>query len=163
MTWLDYAVIGVMAVSIVWGVWRGLVREVISLAGWVIAFLAANLFAGPLSETLSAWISRPELRLLAAYVGVFIFALLVTKLFGLVLSKLVQAVGLGAMDRFFGGLFGLARGALIVLAFSLLAGLTALPTLPAWKDSLSGAWLETCALRLKSWLPPAFAERLRYH
>ena len=163
MTWLDYAVIGVMAVSIVWGVWRGLVREVISLAGWVIAFLAANLFAGPLSETLSAWISRPELRLLAAYVGVFIFALLVTKLFGLVLSKLVQAVGLGPMDRFFGALFGLARGALIVLAFSLLAGLTALPSLPAWKNSVSGEWLESCALRLKPWLPPAFAERLRYH
>ena len=45
MTWLDYAVICVFALSIAWGVWRGLVREIMSLAGWVIAFLAANLFA----------------------------------------------------------------------------------------------------------------------
>ena len=60
MTWLDYAVLGVMGISIAWGIWRGLVREVISLAGWVIAFLAANLFAGPLAETLPASISRPR-------------------------------------------------------------------------------------------------------
>ena len=59
MTWIDYAVFGVMGLSIGWGIWRGLVREVISLAGWVIAFLAANLFAAPLAETLPASISRP--------------------------------------------------------------------------------------------------------
>ena len=50
MGWLDYALLGVMAISIAWGVWHGFVREVISLAGWVIAFLAANLFAAPLGE-----------------------------------------------------------------------------------------------------------------
>ena len=48
MTWLDYAVIGVFAISLVVGAWRGLVREVVSILGWIIAFLAANLFAGPL-------------------------------------------------------------------------------------------------------------------
>ena len=45
MTWLDYAVIGVFAVSLVLGAWRGIVREVISILGWVIAFLAASLLA----------------------------------------------------------------------------------------------------------------------
>jgi membrane protein required for colicin V production len=162
MTWLDYAVLGVVSVSIVWGAWRGLVREVISLAGWVMAFLAANLFAGPLGETLPQSISRPELRVLVAYVGVFIATLLVSKLFGLLLSKLVQAVGLGGLDRAMGALFGLARGALIVMAFALVAGLTTLPASTAWKQSASGHWLVACAQALKPWLPPAFAERLRY-
>ena len=48
MTWLDYGAVVLLAASILWGVWRGLVREVISLAAWVLAFIAANYFAGPL-------------------------------------------------------------------------------------------------------------------
>src|SRR5439155_12291101 len=57
MNGLDYAVLGVFALSIGWGIWRGLVREVMSLVGWVIAFLAANLFGGPLAEVLPASIA----------------------------------------------------------------------------------------------------------
>ena len=45
MNWLDYAVIGVIVVSMVWSALRGVVREILSLGGWIIAFLAANLFA----------------------------------------------------------------------------------------------------------------------
>ena len=52
MSWLDIVVIGVVLGSIVWGVWRGLVREVMSLAGWVIAFLAANAVGAQLGEML---------------------------------------------------------------------------------------------------------------
>ena len=52
MTWLDYAALGVVAVSVAWGIWRGLVREVISVAGWVLAFLAANVLGVPLGEAL---------------------------------------------------------------------------------------------------------------
>jgi membrane protein required for colicin V production len=163
MSWLDYAVLGVMGISIVWGIWRGLVREVISLAGWVIAFLAANLFAGPLAETLPASISRPELRLALAFVGVFLLTLTVTTLAGLLFSRLVKAVGLGGLDRTLGGLFGVARGALIVLAFTVLAGLTSIPFSPTWKQSLSGPALGRTATAVKPWLPPALAERMRYH
>ncbi|HZQ75264.1 MAG TPA: CvpA family protein [Burkholderiales bacterium] len=162
MTALDYAVLGVVAVSVLWGAWRGLVRELISLAGWVIAFLAANLFAGPLAERLPGALRTPELRLLAAYVAIFIASLVVTTLLGLLLSKLAKAAGLGGLDRALGALFGLARGALIVVAFALVAGLTSLPKKPLWKDSASGALLARTAAALKQALPPAFAERLRY-
>jgi membrane protein required for colicin V production len=163
MTWLDYAVLGVTGISVAWGAWRGLVREVMSLAGWVIAFLAANLFAGPLAEALPHSISPPELRVLVAFVGVFILTLAITSLAGLLLAKMVKAVGLGSLDRTLGGLFGVARAALIVLAFALLAGLTRLPFDPLWRESVSGPWLGRAALALKPWLPPAFGERLRYH
>jgi len=78
MTWLDYAVLGVVGLSVLWGVWRGLVRELISLAGWVIAFLAANLFAGPLAERLPQAIPSPELRLLAAFIGIFLVSLVIS-------------------------------------------------------------------------------------
>lgn len=163
MTWLDYAVLGVMAVSVAWGVWRGLVRELMSLAGWVIAFLAANLFAGPLGEALPPSIPRPELRVLVAFVAIFIVSLAVSALVGLLLSKMVKAIGLGGLDGTLGGLFGVARALLVVLAFSLVAGLTRLPLAPIWTESASGPVLARAALALKPWLPPAFAERLRYH
>jgi membrane protein required for colicin V production len=163
MIWLDYAVLGVIGLSVAWGAWRGLVREVMSLAGWMIAFLAANLFAAPLAETLPRSISPPELRVLVAFVGVFVLSLAVASLAGLVLAKMVRSVGLGGLDRTLGGLFGVARGVVIVLAFTLLAGLTRLPLDPMWKESVSGPLLGRVALALKPWLPPAFGDRLRYH
>ena len=163
MTWLDYAVLGVLAISVAWGVWRGLVREVMSLAGWVIAFLAANLFAGPLAEALPQSISQPELRVLVAFVAIFVVTLTVTTIAALLLSRILKAVGLGSLDRTLGGLFGVARGLIILLAFALLAGLTRLPFDPIWTRSASGAWFARTAVALKPWLPPAFAERLRYH
>jgi membrane protein required for colicin V production len=127
------------------------------------AFLAANLFAGPLSEALPASIPRPELRLLVAFIAIFLLTLTVTTLAALLLSKLVKVVGLAGLDRALGGLFGVARGLLIVVAFTLLAGLTSLPLHPIWKESASGPVMGRAALALKPWLPPAFAERLRYH
>jgi membrane protein required for colicin V production len=162
MTWFDYAVLGVLVVSIIWGAWRGLVREVISVAGWVLAFLAANLFAGPLSVHLPNAIPSPELRFVTAFVVVFVATLAVTTLIALLLSKIVKTVGLRGLDRTLGSLFGVARGLLIVLVFALLAGLTGLPREPLWRDSVSGAPMARAALALRPWLPTTFAERLRY-
>jgi len=163
VSWLDYAVIGVVAVSVAWGVWRGLVREVMSLAGWVIAFLAANLLAGPVGERLPESMARAELRVLLAFVGIFILSLVITTLAGLLLSRIAKAAGLGGLDRSLGGLFGALRGLLIVVALALAAGLTTLPQRMAWKDSASTPTLERLCLSLKPWLPPALSERLRYH
>ena len=162
MTWLDYAVLGVLVVSVGWGIWRGLVREVVSLAGFVIAFLAANLFSGPLAEYVPDSVTHPEFRVLLAYVAVFILALVLTSLGGLILSKILKAAGLGGVDRALGALFGLARAALILLALALGAGLTGIPRDSQWTESLSGPYLARAALALKPWLPPALAERLRY-
>jgi len=162
MTWFDYAVLGVFVVSIAVGVWHGLVREVLSILGWVIAFLAANLLAGPLGLHMPQAIPSPELRVAAAYIAIFIASLVVTTLLGLLLSKVVKAAGLGGVDRALGALFGAARGVLIVLAAVLLAGLTSAPRQAFWKESASGPWLVRAALMVKPVLPQTFTERLRY-
>ena len=162
MTWLDYAVIGVLLVSMLLSALRGVVREIISLGGWIIAFLAANLFAGPLSIHLPQAIPNETLRTLAAFLAIFIFALICTSLVGLLMSKLVKAVGLGPIDRMLGALFGIARGSILVMAAVLVAGLTSAPTQAWWKESVTGAHLREFALALKPWLPDSFAQRLRY-
>ena len=162
MSWLDYAIIGLLLVSMIWSALRGVVREIISLGGWVIAFLAANLFAGPLSTHLPQAIPGETLRTLAAFLAIFIFALICTALVGLVMSKLVNAIGLGPIDKALGALFGIARGTILVLAAVLAAGLTSAPQQAWWKDSVSGPYLKQAALALKPWLPDSFAQRLRY-
>jgi membrane protein required for colicin V production len=153
----------VLAASILWGVWRGLVHEVVSVASWVLAFLAANLLAGPLGEALPKSMLTPEARVLVSFVVVFIATLVVCTVVGSLLSKMMKVAGLGPLDRTLGGVFGLVRALVILLAFSLLAGLTALPRQPAWRNSISGDSLAQGALALRPWLPKSFADRLRYH
>lgn len=162
MTWLDYAVAGVLAVSLLVGVWRGLVREVISVLGWVIAFLAANLFAGPLGPSMPQVIPTPELRVAAAFVAVFVAALVLSALAGLLLSKMVKSIGLGGVDRLLGAVFGAARGLLLVAAAAVLAGLTSAPRQAYWRDSASGPLLAQIAVTLRTLLPQTLTERMRY-
>lgn len=162
MTWVEYAVAGVLAISIAWGIWRGFMREIISLAGWVLAFLAANAAAGPLGEALPTSISSPEVRVLIAYLVVFVFTLSIATLVGMLLARLLKAAGLGGLDRTLGGLFGVARGLVFLVAFTILAGLSSLPRQPLWKESVVAGMLTRTVLQLKPWLPPRLADRLRY-
>jgi membrane protein required for colicin V production len=76
---------------------------------------------------------------------------------------MMKVAGLGPLDRTLGGVFGLARALVILLAFALVAGLTALPRQPVWRDSVSGETLAKGAIALRPWLPKSFADRLRYH
>ena len=162
MSLLDYTVIGVLVVSMIWSALRGVVREIVSLGGWIIAFLAANLLAGPLAAHLPQAIPGEALRALAAFIAIFVLALFCSALVGLLMSKLVNAVGLGYADKALGALFGIARGSILVLAAVLAAGLTGAPAQPWWKESISGEPLKQAALALKPWLPDSFAQRLRY-
>jgi len=162
MSLLDIAIVAILVLSLLLGVWRGFVREILSLAGWVLAFLAANAVAAPIGDALPSSIARPEVRVLIAFIVVFVFTLSATALAALLLSKLFKAAGLGGVDRTLGGLFGLARGVVILLAITIAAGLTALPKHPLWKESVGAGMLTRTVLQLKGWLPPRLESRLRY-
>ena len=66
MTWVDYVIIGIILLSAIIGLARGLIREVISLAVWILAVLAAWMFYVPLAGQLAPWIATPSLRIAAA-------------------------------------------------------------------------------------------------
>ena len=163
MNWLDYVVLAMFVLSIAWGVYRGLVREVMSLVGWVIAFLAANLFAAPLADQLPQSISRPEYRTLFAFIVIFFLTVVITALAAIWLHKVMHAAGLGSVDRVFGAMFGLLRALIIVLVVAIIAGFTSAPRSALWKDSISGNQLAAAVTALKPWLPPALAARLKYN
>jgi membrane protein required for colicin V production len=162
MTWLDYTVIAVLVISIAWGAWRGLVHEVLSLTGWILAFLAGNLFAAPVSEVLPAAM-RPELRVVISFVVVFVGTLVAAALLAALVTKFVKVSVLHGLNRWLGALFGLLRGLLIVVVLAMVAGLSSLPRKPDWTNSASGYSLAQTVIQLKPWLPPAFAQRLKYN
>jgi len=162
MTWVDYTVIVVLLVSIVWGVWRGLVHEVFSLAGWVLAFAAGNLFAAPLAEMLPASMG-PGLRVVIAYASIFVATLVAAALLAALVTRFIKVSVLHSLNRWLGALFGLLRGLLIVVVLAMIAGLSSLPRKPDWTDSAMGYSLAQTVVQLKPWLPPALAQRLRYH
>ncbi|HEV7803311.1 MAG TPA: CvpA family protein [Burkholderiales bacterium] len=162
MTLFDYAVLIIIGSSVVVSVMRGLVREVLALAGWVIAFLAANALSGIVAEWFVSFIRDGSVRTLTAFVAVFIVTLILASLLGLAVSRLLKSAGLGLEDRLLGGFFGFARGMLIVLTLVLLSGLTALPRQPAWSDAMLSPPLEALAGALKPWLPQAVSRYLSY-
>lgn len=162
MTVFDYAILAIFCVSLVVGLWRGLVSEVLALVAWVVAFLAASAGAGQVGSVGATWLSEPALQYVVGFAAVFMAVLVVFAFGRWLLKKLIGAVGLGPLDRTLGGIFGVARGALIVVAFVLVGGLTTMPKQPWWRDAHLSAFLETAVLALKPWLPPTLAKRIRY-
>jgi membrane protein required for colicin V production len=162
MTLFDYAVLAITGFSVVLGVMRGLVREVISLASWVVAVLAASAFGGTVAAMLANQIADDGWRALAAFVMVFFVVLILINVLAMFVSRLIKSAGLGVEDRVLGSLFGLTRGLLVVLVFVLLAGLTALPRQAVWKDAMLSAPLEKLAVLVKQWLPLSWAKYITY-
>ena len=162
MTWLDYALIAVVGLSALIGIWRGLVREVFALAGWIAAIAVALLFAGEAARLIPPSFATPLVRTVIAFTVLFIIILVVVSIAGLLFTKAVRAVGLGLADRTLGGVFGFARGALILLVIALAAGLTAVPKEPFWREAKLAPPLETAAIAVKPYLPPALADKVRY-
>jgi membrane protein required for colicin V production len=162
MTWFDYALIAVVGLSALIGIWRGLVREVFALAGWIAAIVVALLFAGEAAMLIPPSFATPLVRTVIAFTALFIVILVVVSIAGLLFTKAVRAVGLGLADRTLGGVFGFARGALILLVIALAAGLTAVPKEPFWREAKLAPPLETAAIAVKPYLPPALADKVRY-
>lgn len=162
MTAFDYAVLAVVAASVLLGLWRGVVSEILALVAWVAAFLAARAEAAEVANWLAAQIADPALRLAAAYVLVVLAVLAVFSLLRLVLKLLLRAVGLGLLDRLLGGAFGALRGVLVVLVAILVAGMTPLPKMEWWREATLSPPLETAVLAARPWLPADAAKRIRY-
>lgn len=162
MTLFDQVVGGVVLASLLLGLWRGVVGEIIALAAWVLAFFAAKYGAAAVAQIFLTGIGDPGLRLLVSWVVVFVAVLLLMSLLRLAVRGALKALGLSLTDRLLGVVFGVARGLLIVLVLVALAGMTAIPKERWWSEAKFSAPLETAVLASKPWLPPELAKRIRY-
>ena len=160
MTGFDFAILTILLVSLLLGLWRGLIYEVLSLAGWPIAFMLSKLFVNSIMPLLP--LQQEAMRIAVAYIVVFAAALIVWGVLVWLLVRLVKAVMLGWLDSVMGGLFGVLRGGLVILALVWLAGLTHIPDRPFWHNAHTSKIAEDVALLTKAWLPDNIARRIRY-
>jgi len=162
VTIFDYVVIFILVSSVIISTMRGLVKEILSLVGWVAAFIVANAFGAQLAPMLPSVIPGDVVRLIVAFIALFLGVRVLMGLLALAIGALIEATGLSLADRGLGGLFGLGRGIVIVLAGVILCGMTSIPQQAFWKDALLSPMAETGARTVKPFLPAAFAQHVQF-
>ena len=161
LTTPDYFALGILIVSGAVGLWRGFFREIIALASWFIAAYLSYRFCNYLSsEWLSAFISNEAARLAAAFLIIFVVVLIAAGLLARLLQSILATAGLTFVDRFFGLLFGFARGALVLVVLSTLGALTGAQQTQAWQAAAIRPVLEKGSSLIRSWLPENWAKQL---
>lgn len=162
MIWVDYVIIGIIALSAAISLVRGFVREAFSLAVWIIAFWVGWAFFRDLALHLEPYVSVPSVRLGIAFMILLVAALLLGGLINFLVGQVVDKTGLSGTDRLFGMVFGAARGALLVAILVLLAGLTPVPNDPWWQASALIGHFQQLAEWLQGLLPNDIAARFTY-
>ncbi|MBL0420208.1 CvpA family protein [Ramlibacter sp. AW1] len=160
MPLLDWVFVAALGLSVLIGAWRGFVYELMSLLGWIAAFIAAQWLAPEVAAWLPMGQASQPLRYAVAFAVLFVVAVFVAGLLAAVARKLIAAVGLRPADRVLGTAFGVMRGVVIVLAITVVFLLVPLTHTSTWRES-SGAPMAVSAIRgLKPMLPERFGRYL---
>ncbi|MDM7950116.1 CvpA family protein [Hydrogenophaga sp.] len=160
MSWIDWALLTVLLVSALVGLWRGLVYEVLSVAGWVLAFVLAQAWAEPAGMLLPMDGAAAPLRLAAGFAVVFIAVAFAAGLLSWLIKKMVESVGLRPVDRVLGGVFGVVRGLVILLGLTLVMSMLPPTAQAGWRASPVAQTLNASLHTLKPLLPDAVSRHL---
>ncbi len=156
----DWVLLTLLVLSVLLGVWRGLMFEVLSVLGWVVAFFVAQAWADDVVPWLPIDRLAPPLQLAIGFALVFIVIAFVGGLIAWLVQKLVASVGLRPVDRVLGGAFGLLRGAVILLALTLVVTITSMQTASWWSGSPTAGLLSQTLLSVKPLLPDPLARHI---
>ena len=156
---VDWALLAVLAISCLLGLWRGVIRETLSLVAWFLGFVLSSRYASSVARQLPLPEMSENWRLVLAWALVFMGTWLALSLLATLARGLVSAVGLGLIDRFMGGLFGLLRGGIALMALSVAVGLTPVKTSSVWMSSWMAQLADGGVVFFKPVLP-AQLERL---
>lgn len=160
MPTLDWIFLAVLLLSMVIGAWRGLVFEVLSLLTWAAAFVLAQWFAPDAAGWLPMGNAAEPVRYAAGFVLVFILSIFAGSLVAFLIKKLVAAVGLRPADRLLGAGFGLLRGVVLLLAVTVVVGMTSLHTATWWQEAAGPKVTSVVLGGLKPLLPEEFGKYL---
>lgn len=162
MTVFDHVFLVVLLISMLLGLWRGLVSEIFILLGWVVALVLAWKLAPLCVPILAGVVSTEWARWPIAFVSVFVIVLLLMAVLRFILRGLLSISGLSLFDRLAGAGFGVLRGLVLALLFVAGAGLSELPKKQWWRESRFAPPLVTAVIAAKPWLPRELTTRLRY-
>jgi membrane protein required for colicin V production len=134
VNWVDWGILSLVGLSVIMGLWRGFVREAMSLVTWIAALTIGFLYTEPLSEMFHR-ISMVGLRYLLAFVLLVLSVLIIGGIVSHLITRLITFTGFGATDRIMGTLFGFARGAIVVAAAIMVIAPTPISKDPLWTKS----------------------------
>lgn len=157
MSPIDLIFAAVIVLSVLVGLWRGLVFEVLSVAGWVLAYFVAQRYAAEVSAMLPLKGWSDPIPFAVGFGLVLVAVVFVAALVTSIIKRLVATIGLRPIDRVMGGLFGVLRGAVLMLAFAWMISLTPYKDEAWWTSSLSAPGLVTGLAALKGTMPPEIA------
>jgi membrane protein required for colicin V production len=141
MTLVDFVFVGLFGLSMLWGFWRGLTRELVSMISWVIIVVLVVRYASAIGHLLP--FQAPELvHLLAGGGLIVVVCVLASALVGRMLRAAVAATHLAGADRVLGAIFGAVRGSLVALLVAAVVVEAGLADRRLWRSSISGPYLE---------------------
>ena len=120
MAHLDYVIIGLVVISSIIGLTRGLVKEALSLAIWIGGFIAGIVFGPGLAIEYDEYLGGGQFSQIAAFVSVVLAVLIAGQGLQWASGKVIETTGLSATDRLLGFGFGALRGALLVTVMLML-------------------------------------------
>lgn len=154
--WTDISVVVVIVFSIAIGMWRGFVKEALSLSTWVVAIWLAVMFHENMSYQLSNLIHNEMVRSIAAFGSVFTLVLLVGSLCTYLIAMLVKKSGITGTDRLMGLVFGMTRGVVLVTLVLTVLSYTGLRNASWWHESVAITKFKP----LMAWMNDIIPERL---
>ena len=160
MNLVDGIILGVIALSVLIGLMRGLVAEVLSLVIWVAAFVVAMLFGPSVAALFDHMISVSAVRISLGYAICFIGVLLIGAIVRFGVRRLIWTTGLSGIDRLLGVVFGFVRGVLVVTLAVFLMGLTSMTRESWWQQSVLLPQFQTTAAWLGQNIPADVADHL---
>ena len=162
MNWVDFLIIGIIAISVIVSFFRGFLREALSLLVWIIAFWVAYAFFRDVEGMFSQWISAPSVRMAVAFAALVILVVILGGLVTWLVGMLVDKTGLSGTDRVIGIFFGGIRGVALVAIAVMLAGVTPFPQDPWWEESRLIPHFEEIAEWGKTFLPKDVADYIQF-
>lgn len=157
---VDAGLLAVLLLSMIVGLVRGLVFEMLSVVGWFAAYFAAQWLTPEVAPYLPVGEPGSSINHGAAFVATFIGALIVWGLAARLLRMLIRATPLSLLDRLLGAGFGFIRGMIVLLALATIVGLMPLKKSVAWQQSVGAIWLNSVLRGLKPVLPPDISRHL---
>ncbi len=135
MVWVDWAIIAILVLSAVFGLMRGMVRELIALGTWVAAIMIARMFGPQVSEMLAPYVDSETIRTGMGFALTAVVIVMLGSMVSKVARTLVNATGLGGFDRILGFVFGGLRGVAILVVLTAVVSLTSLAESAWWGES----------------------------
>lgn len=161
MSFIDILVLLVLFASLIFGFFRGFVKELLSLMAWAFAFFVAYYFSSSVAIILP-FEAEFSLKYVSSFVLIFIFVLIVSSILIKFLSTFIHKIGLGASNIILGGLFGILRGVIVVYLLIFVIEKTSYAEEASWQHANSIVLIKLLVEKTFPYLPQDWVNNVKY-